>query len=86
MQQVGNEGVLVVSFQARSNVQQCLNLLTQSLEESPKGGTCSPQEQPQNGWKNATKITINLQTQELNGRCKASLVEAGIANERPPKH
>jgi hypothetical protein len=55
MQQVGNEGVLVVSFPARSNVQQCLNLLAQSLEESPKGGACSPQEQPQNGWMNVIK-------------------------------
>jgi hypothetical protein len=55
MQQVGNEGVLVVSFPARSNVQQCLNLLAQSLEESPKGGACSPQEQPQNGWMNVMK-------------------------------
>jgi hypothetical protein len=51
MQQVGNEGVLVVSFPARSNVLQSLKLLTLALEDPRNGGTCSPQEQPQKGWK-----------------------------------
>jgi hypothetical protein len=51
MHQVDNEGVLVVSFPDRSNVLHSLKLLTVALEESRKGGTCSPQEQPQTGWK-----------------------------------
>jgi len=81
MQQVGNEGVLVVSFPARSNVLQSLKLLTLALEDPRNGGTCSPQEQPQKGRKQDKSISVSLQTQELDGRCKASLVEAGIADK-----